>query len=81
MQYSPHCNMRGNEANCLKTQQQMLHIETAEAVRQYLNTCVLDGFPAHAAGWRLVSAPHRSLFAVRYLNLRHVVCRCLRAMR
>jgi hypothetical protein len=58
-----------------------LHTETAEAVRQYLHTCVLDGFPAYAAGWRLVSAPYSSLFAVRHLNLRHVVRRFLRAMR
>nr|WP_315219522.1 hypothetical protein [uncultured Duganella sp.] len=43
-----------------------MQTETAEAVRQYLHTCVLDGFPVYATGWRLVSAPYSSLFAVRH---------------
>ena len=59
----------------------LCHTETAEAVRQYLHACVLDGFPSYAAGWRLVSAPYSSLFAARDINLRHVVRFFLRAMR
>jgi hypothetical protein len=58
-----------------------LQSETAEAVRQYLNTCVLDGFPAYAAGWRLVSALYGGLFAVRHLNVRLVIRGLLRTTR
>lgn len=68
-----HCIMRNSGSRLDLQQQHILHTETAQAVRQYLYTCTLDGFPAYAAGWRLVSALHGGLFAVRHLNLRHVI--------
>ncbi|MBP1202286.1 glycosyltransferase involved in cell wall biosynthesis [Duganella sp. 1411] len=76
-----HCVERRSGPRFDVEQQQTLQSETAEAVRQYLYTCALDGFPAYAAGWRLVSALYGSLFAVRHLKLRHVVRGLLRTMR